>query len=172
MANYNRVILMGRLTRDVELSYSQGGMAIAKVGLAVSDRRKNQTGEWVDEPVFVDVTMFGRTAEIAGEYLAKGEPVFIEGRLKFDTWEKEGQKRSKLYVICDKLQLMGSKSESGGTGSNASGGNRGKPTSNSNQSSSNNQSFESRGTSSQSNHHSNHGDDNDSEVFQEENIPF
>ena len=71
-------------------------MAVADIGLAVNDRRKNQNGEWIEETTFVDVTLWGRTAEVAGEYLSKGSPLLIEGRLKYDTWEKDGQKRSKL----------------------------------------------------------------------------
>jgi single-strand DNA-binding protein len=107
MANFNRVILMGNLTRDVELRYTQSGLAVTDIGMAVNDRRKNQAGEWVEEATFVDVTLWGRTAEIASEYLNKGSPVFIEGRLKYDTWESEGQKRSKLRVVGERLQLIG-----------------------------------------------------------------
>jgi single-strand DNA-binding protein len=85
MASFNRVILVGNLTRDVELKYLQSGTAVTEIGLAVNDKRKNQqTGEWIDEPVFVDITLWGRTAEIASEYLGKGSSVLIEGRLKFD----------------------------------------------------------------------------------------
>ncbi len=109
MASFNRVILLGNLTRDIELRYTTSGMAIGDVGIAVNDRRKNQSGEWVDEATFVDVKFFGRTAEIAGEYLSKGSPVHLEGRLKLDMWEKDGQKRSKLYVIVEHMQLIGSK---------------------------------------------------------------
>ena len=82
MASFNRVVLMGNVTRDIELKYLQSGTAVTELGLAMNDRRKTQSGEWVDEPVFVDVTLWGRTAEIASEYLSKGAPVFIEGRLK------------------------------------------------------------------------------------------
>ena len=81
MASFNRVILMGNLTRDIELRYTTTGMAIGDVGIAVKDRRKNQAGEWIEEPTFVELKFFGRTAEIAGEYLSKGSPVHIEGRL-------------------------------------------------------------------------------------------
>ena len=109
MASFNRVILLGNLTRDIELRYTTSGMAIGEVGIAVNDRRKNQSGEWIDEATFVDVKFFGRTAEIAGEYLSKGSPVHLEGRLKLDMWEKDGQKRSKLYVIVEHMQLIGSK---------------------------------------------------------------
>ena len=87
MASYNRVILMGNLTRDPEIRYISSGMAVTDIGLAVNDRRKNANGEWVEEVTFVDVTLWGRTAEVVGEYLSKGSPVFIEGRLKLDTWE-------------------------------------------------------------------------------------
>lgn len=123
MASLNRVILMGNVTRDVELRYTQGGTAVTDLGLAVNDRVK-KNGEWVDEATFVDVTLWGRTAEIAGEYLSKGSPVLIEGRLKLDTWEQDGQKRSKLHVVGERMQMVGSRSGSGGGGSGggASGG--------------------------------------------------
>lgn len=107
MASYNRVILMGNLTRDIELRYTPGGTAVTDVTLAVNDRRRNQTGEWVEETTFVDVTLWGRTAEVASEYLSKGSPLFVEGRLKLDQWEQEGQKRSRLRVVCDRMQLVG-----------------------------------------------------------------
>lgn len=110
MASFNRVILVGNLTRDVEIKYLQSGTAVTEIGLAINDRRKNaQTGEWVDDPVFVDVTLWGRTAEIASEYLSKGSNVLIEGRLKYDQWEKDGQKRSKLRVVGEVLQMLGAK---------------------------------------------------------------
>lgn len=119
-ASFNRVILLGNLTRDVELRYTQGGTAVTEVGMAVNDRRKSPTGEWVDETTFVDVTMWGRTAEVAGEYLGKGSQVLIEGRLKLDSWQdKEGQKRSKLRVVCERLQMLGTKQ--GGSGSGGGG---------------------------------------------------
>ena len=107
MASYNRVILMGNITRDIELRYIQSGTAVADVTLAVNDRRKSQAGDWVEETTFVDVTLWGRTAEVAGEYLGKGSPILIEGRLKLDQWEKEGQKRSKLRVVGEKMQMLG-----------------------------------------------------------------
>jgi single-strand DNA-binding protein len=107
MASFNRVILVGNLTRDIEVRYLQSGMAVADIGLAVNDRRKNQAGEWVEEVTFVDITLWGRTAEVAGEYLSKGSPVLIEGRLKLDQWEQDGQKRSKLKVIGERMQMLG-----------------------------------------------------------------
>ncbi len=91
MASFNRVILVGNLTRDVVVKYTQSQTAVTEIGLAVNDRVKKQ-GEWVDETTFVDITLWGRTAEIAGEYLSKGAPVLVEGRLKLDQWEQDGQK--------------------------------------------------------------------------------
>jgi single-strand DNA-binding protein len=123
MASYNRVILLGNITRDIEVRYLQSGMAVADIGLAVNDRRKGQNGEWIEETTFVDVTMWGRTAEVAGEYLGKGSPILIEGRLKLDQWEKDGQKRSKLHVVCERMQMVGSK----GGGGNRGGGGGGPP---------------------------------------------
>jgi single-strand DNA-binding protein len=117
MASYNRVILMGNLTRDIQLRYTPSGTPVTEVGLAVNDRRKGANGEWIDETTFVEVTFWGRTAEVAAEYLSKGSPVFVEGRLKLDTWEKEGQKHSKLRVVCDRMQMIGARGEGGG-GSN------------------------------------------------------
>src|SRR5437868_10248293 len=131
MASFNRVILLGNLTRDVEVKYLQSGMAVAEIGLAVNDRRKNQAGEWVEEVTFVDVTLWGRTAEVAGEYLSKGSPVLIEGRLKLDQWETDGQKRSKLKVIGERMQMLGGRGGGdGGRGSNQNydeGGEYGEP---------------------------------------------
>ena len=107
MASFNRVILMGNLTRDVVLSSTQTNTHVTDIGLAVNERRKDQSGKWVDEPVFVDVTLWGRTAEVASEYLSKGSPVLIEGRLRLDTWEDNGQKRSKLRVVAERMQMLG-----------------------------------------------------------------
>lgn len=115
--SYNRVILVGNLTRDPELRYIPSGTAVTELGLAVNDRRKTASGEWVDETTFVDVTLWARTAEIASEYCSKGSQVMIEGRLKLDTWEsKEGEKRSKLRVVGEKLLLLGGRGGSGGGG--------------------------------------------------------
>jgi single-strand DNA-binding protein len=127
MASFNRVILIGNLTRDVEVKYLQSGMAVTEIGLAVNDKRKNQSGEWVEETTFVDVTMWGRTAEVAAEYLGKGSQCLIEGRLKLDTWETEGQKRSKLRVVCERMQMLGSKGGGGGPGGGGRGGSSGQP---------------------------------------------
>lgn len=110
MASFNRVILIGNITRDIELRHLASGTAVADIGMAVNDRIK-RGDEWVDEVTFVDVTLFGRMAEVANEYLTKGSPLFIEGRLKFEQWEKDGQKRSKLKVIGEKLQMIGGKQD-------------------------------------------------------------
>lgn len=107
MASYNRVVLVGNLTRDIELKYTSGGTAVTDVGLALNDRRKNASGEWIEETTFVDVTLWGRTAEVASEYLGKGAPILVEGRLKLDTWETDGQKRSKLRVVGERMQMLG-----------------------------------------------------------------
>jgi len=119
MASFNRVILVGNLTRDPELRYIPSGMAVSDIGLAVNDRVK-RGDQWVEEPVFVDITLWGRTAEVANEYLSKGSPVLIEGRLKLDRWEKDGQKHSKLKVTGERLQMLGSKG--GGRGPSGSSG--------------------------------------------------
>jgi len=112
--SFNRVILAGNLTRDPEMRVAPGKTEVVYTGLAVNDRRKNADGDWVDEPTFVDVTLFGRTAEVANKYLSKGSPVLIEGRLKLDRWEtNEGQKRSKLKVICDRMQMLGTRNRNG-----------------------------------------------------------
>jgi single stranded DNA-binding protein len=103
--------LVGNLTRDPEVKYLQSGTAVCELGLAINERVK-RGDDYVDEAVFVDVTLFGRTAEVAGEYLAKGAPVLIAGRLKYEQWEKDGQKRSKLKVVADKLQMLGQRQRS------------------------------------------------------------
>lgn len=116
MASFNRVILLGNLTRDIEIRHLQSGTVVGDVGLAVNDRRKTAAGEWVDETSFFDVTLWGRTAEVAAQYLSKGSPMLVEGRLKQETWEKDGQKRSKVKVICEKMQMIGGKQGGGGGG--------------------------------------------------------
>src|SRR5262245_47801728 len=114
MASFNRVILVGNLTRDPELRYIPSGTAVTDIGLAVNDRRKNAQGEWIDETTFVDVTLWGRTAEVASEYLNKGAPVLIEGRLKLDSWEKEGKKQYKLRVVGERMQMLSGRGQGGG----------------------------------------------------------
>ncbi len=124
-ASFNRVILMGNLTRDPELRYTPSGTAVSEVGLAVNDRRKSQSGEWIDETTFVEVTLWGRTAEVASEYLNKGSQILIEGRLKLDTWQSnDGQKRSKLHVVAERMQMTGSRSGAGGGATSRDSGQR------------------------------------------------
>lgn len=113
-ANFNRVLIAGNLTRDPELRYIASGTAVTDLGIAITEKRKNNTGEMVEDTVFVDVTLWARQAEVACEYLKKGSNVLIEGRLKFDTWETDGQKRSKLRVVGERMQMLGSRA--GGAG--------------------------------------------------------
>ncbi|MCA8979304.1 MAG: single-stranded DNA-binding protein [Planctomycetes bacterium] len=119
MSSYNKVILMGNLTRDPELRYTQSNMPICKIGLAVNRRFKDgQSGEWREEPTFVDVTIFGKRGEAFAKYHSKGKPAFIEGELRLDNWEdQQGQKRSKLYVVGNEWQFVGGGSGGGGGGS-------------------------------------------------------
>jgi len=109
MASFNKVILLGNVTRDPEIRYTPKGTAVTELGMAVNRVYSTDSGEKREEVLFVDVTLWGRTAEIAGEYLKKGRPVLIEGRLQLDTWDdkQSGQKRSKLKVVADGLQLIG-----------------------------------------------------------------
>ena len=112
MASYNKVFLLGNLTRDVELKYLSSGTAVADFGLAVNERIGSGDNA-KEKTMFIDCTCFGRTAEVANEYLAKGSQVFIDGRIDFSTWESDGQKRSKHGVVVDKLQMLGAKREGG-----------------------------------------------------------
>lgn len=106
-SSFNQWIGLGNLTRDVEVRYLESGTAVADVTIAVSDGHKDSaTGKWVEETSFIDCVLWARSAEIAAEYLGKGSPVQVVGRLKQDTWEKEGQKRSKIKVIVEKLVLL------------------------------------------------------------------
>lgn len=122
MANLNKVMLIGNLTRDPEIKFTPKGTAIAQLGLAINRNWTNEAGEKQEETTFVDVELFGRVAQIAGDYLKKGRPVFIEGRLKLDTWEDKasGQKRSKMRVVGEQLQLLGSR-DGGGAGGGGGG---------------------------------------------------
>ena len=107
---YNKVILVGNLTRDIEMKYSQGGMAIAKSAIATSRKFKSNTGEQKEEVCFIDITFFGRSAEVANQYLRKGSKILIEGRLVFEQWsDQNGQKRSKHGVTVDVMQMLDSK---------------------------------------------------------------
>ena len=126
MSSYNKVILMGNLTRDPQLTYTPSNMPICKFGLAVNRRFKDsQSGEWKEEPTFVDITIFGARAEPFARYHTKGKPAFIEGTLRLDTWEDKngGGKRSKLYVVADTWEFVGA----GGRGEGAAPGERSAP---------------------------------------------
>ena len=119
MASINMVILAGNLTRDPEMRFTPSGMAVAKIGLAVSRKFKDpKTNEMREDVTFVDIDVFGKQAEVAGQYLSKGRPVLIEGRLQLDQWDDKqtGQKRSKLKVVASRIQFLGSKPEGGGGG--------------------------------------------------------
>jgi len=117
MASFNKVILLGNLTRDPEVRYTPKGTAVTDLGLAVNRTYTADNGEKREEVTFVDVTFWGRTAEVAGEYLKKGRPVFVEGRLQLDSWDdkQSGQKRSKLKVIGENMQMLGAP-RGGGSG--------------------------------------------------------
>ena len=118
MASYNRVLLMGNLTRDPELRYIPSGTAVAKFGLAVNrDYVDKQSGDKKESVCFVDITVWGKQAETCNQYLTKGRPVFIEGRLEYSSWEtKEGDKRSKLEVVAERVQFLGGRKEEAGEG--------------------------------------------------------
>ena len=122
----NDVRLVGRLTRDPEVRYTPKGSAVADLGIAVNRQYTLDNGEKREEVTFVDVTFWGRTAEVAGEYLKKGRPVFIEGRLQLDTWDdkQSGQKRSKLKVIGEMMQMLGSRPGAGGYADEGGGASR------------------------------------------------
>jgi len=111
MANVNKVILIGNVTRDVEVKATPKGTAVAGITLAVNRSYKADSGEKREEVTFVDVELWGRVAEIAGEYVKKGNPLYVEGRLKQDSWEDKdsGQKRTKLKVVAENIQLLGSR---------------------------------------------------------------
>lgn len=109
-ANFNKVIIMGNLTRDPEMRHLPSNMAVTSIGVAVNDRFKNkQTDQWEERPNFIDCEAFGRTAENINKFFSKGKPIFIEGKLRFDQWEdrQTGQKRSKLKVVIDTFQFVG-----------------------------------------------------------------
>ena len=121
MASLNKVFLIGNLTRDPEVRYTPSGAAVGDLGLATSRKYKSSDGESKEEKCFVNVTVWGRQAETCAEYLKKGRPVMVEGRLKYDDWEKDGKKFSKLSVTAERVQFLGSR-DSGGSGGGSHGG--------------------------------------------------
>lgn len=117
MASLNRVILIGNLTRDVELRSIPSGTTVGNFGIAVNRRRKNDAGEWIDEPSFFNVVVWGNQAEKCAEYIHKGSPVAIEGRLQSRSWETEdGQKRSVVEIVAENVQFLGGRQDSGSGG--------------------------------------------------------
>ena len=116
MASFNKVMLMGNLTRDPELRFTANGSAVTSFGLAVN-RKFKQGDEWKDDVCFVDITVWGKQGENCAEYLSKGRPAFVEGYLKCSTWESDGQKRNKLEVVANLVQFLGSRNDSQGDSS-------------------------------------------------------
>ena len=110
MASFNKVMLMGNLTRDPELRYTSNGSAVTSFGLAVN-RKFKQGDEWKEDVCFVDITVWGKQGENCAEYLSKGRPAFVEGRLQYSTWESDGQKKSKLEVVANTVQFLGSRGD-------------------------------------------------------------
>ena len=129
MASFNKVMIIGNLTRDPELKYTPKGTAIADIGLAVNRNYTTDSGEKREEVTFIDVTLWGRVAEIVGEYCKKGRPLFVEGRLQLDTWDDKatGQKRSKLKVVGENIQLLGGREGGPGGGGGEQGESHGEP---------------------------------------------
>jgi len=117
---YNKIILAGNLTRDIEVRYTQSGAAIGNTAIATTRKFKSQTGEQKEEVLFVDITFFGRTAEVANQYLRKGSKILVDGRLKLDQWTaQDGSKRSKHSVTVESMTMLGSKGDNEGGGYNA-----------------------------------------------------
>ncbi len=123
MPSYNKVLLMGNLTRDPELRYLPSNTAVVNIGLAINRQWRNQQGEQQEETTFVDCESFGRQAEVINQYLRKGRPVFIEGRLKLDQWQdKEGQNRSRMKVVIESFQFIDSRGDGEVRGGDSGGG--------------------------------------------------
>lgn len=128
MANFNQVILLGNLTRDVELRHTQSGQALAKFGMAINRKWKSDGGEQKESTCFVDLTAWGRQAEVLSQYVKKGSQLFVQGRLEYSTWEAEGGgKRSKLEVVVENFQFVGAGRGAGGGGAGNGGGEAGAP---------------------------------------------
>src|SRR5471032_2748528 len=123
MSSFNKVMLMGNLTRDPQLKYLPSQTAVAEFGVACNRKFRTATGEDREEVTFVDISAFGKTGEVINQYFTKGKPIFIEGRLKYDQWEDKqgGGKRSKLHVIVDNFQFIGGR-DGGGGGAPGGGG--------------------------------------------------
>jgi single-strand DNA-binding protein len=128
MASLNKVMLIGNLTRDPQLTYLPSQMPVVEFGMAVNDRRKQQDGSYVDKANFIDLSIFGKRAEALQKYVKKGDPLFVEGKLDYQQWEKDGQKRSKLKVIVQNFEFIG-KGGGGQGGGNQGGGTQSAPVS-------------------------------------------
>jgi single-strand DNA-binding protein len=124
-ASLNKVLLMGNLTRDPEVKYTPKGTAVGDLAIAINDSYKAQDGTIKEVVTYVDIEVWGRTAENCKQYLTKGRPIFVEGQLKLDQWEQDGQKRSKMRVRADRVQFLGGGGPGGGEGGRRSGGNYG-----------------------------------------------
>ncbi|HAS83060.1 MAG TPA: single-stranded DNA-binding protein [Verrucomicrobia bacterium] len=122
MASFNKVMLIGNLTRDPEVKFTPSGMAVADIRLAVNRRYRSADNQEHEETCFVNVTVWGKQAESCGQYLKRGRPVFIEGRLKYDEWEKDGQKFNRLSVVAERVQFLGDGTGAGRSGSSAQDG--------------------------------------------------
>lgn len=114
MATFNKVIMMGNLTRDPEMRATPKGTAVCSFSLALNRKYKTETGEDKEEVTFVDVEAYGKQAELIGKYVTKGRPLMVEGRLKLDSWEKNGEKRSRLKVVTENFQFMGGRDDAAG----------------------------------------------------------
>jgi single-strand DNA-binding protein len=120
-ANINRVVLVGNLTRDPELRHTPGGTPVCNLGIAVNSRRRDESGQWVDKPNFFRISVFGNQAESCAQYLSKGRPVAIDGRLDWRQWEaQDGSKREAVEIVAESVQFLGSR----GDGEGAGGGNQ------------------------------------------------
>ena len=118
-ANINRVVLVGNLTRDPELRNTPSGMAVCSLRIAVNTRRKDSTGQWTEKPNYFDITVWGNQGESCAQYLAKGRPVAVDGRLEWREWDaQDGTKRQAVEIIADSVQFLGGRGESGGDGGN------------------------------------------------------
>lgn len=113
--SFNKVIVAGNLTRDPQVKFLASEQAVCNFGLALNRRYKARSGEMVEEVTYVDIEAWGRTAELVGQYLTKGRGCLVEGRLKLDSWEKDGQKQSRLRVVAETVQFLGGRGEEGGS---------------------------------------------------------
>ncbi|MBN2735508.1 MAG: single-stranded DNA-binding protein [Spirochaetales bacterium] len=120
MADINSVVLVGRLTRNIEIKYTNGGMAVGKLGIAVNRRRK-QNDQWIEEASFFDITLWGKTAEALQSYLVKGKQIGVQGELRQSRWEQDGQARSRVEVVATNIQLLGGRGNGPGEGSQSYG---------------------------------------------------